>query len=55
MVAESHLSAERYDETEQVIAKVMEVNPNEPRAWAIRSVLAHLANDADREKECRDI
>ncbi len=54
MVAESHLSAERYDETEKVLAKVLEVNPHEPRAWAIRAVMAHLANDADREKECRN-
>jgi len=53
MVAENHLSAERYDETEELLKKVLEINPQEPRAWAIRAVLAHLASDADREKECR--
>ncbi|WP_233199061.1 MULTISPECIES: tetratricopeptide repeat protein [Pirellulaceae] len=54
MVAESHLSAERYDETEKLLGKVLEINPHEPNAWAIRAVLAHLASDNDREKECRE-
>ncbi|WP_196782094.1 tetratricopeptide repeat protein [Bremerella volcania] len=54
MIAESHLSAERYDETEKLLAKALEINPHHPSAWAIRAVLAHLANDTAREKECRE-
>ncbi|MEW4565547.1 tetratricopeptide repeat protein [Bremerella sp. JC770] len=54
MIAESHLAAERYEETEEMLAKVLKINPHEPSAWAIRAVVAHLANDQDREKECRE-
>ncbi|MFN3150226.1 tetratricopeptide repeat protein [Bremerella sp.] len=54
MIAESHLSAERYEETEELLAKVLEINPHDPSAWAIRAVVAHLASDSDREKECRE-
>lgn len=54
MIAESHLSAERYDETETLLAKVLEINPHQPSAWAIRAVLAHLASDSAREEECRE-
>lgn len=54
MIAEDHLSAERYEETEQLLNKVLEINPHQPSAWAIRAVLAHLASDAGREKECRE-
>lgn len=53
LVAENHLIAERYEETEALISKVLEINPAEPDAWALRAVLAHLASDADHEAECR--
>jgi tetratricopeptide (TPR) repeat protein len=54
LVAENHLAAERYDVTEEVLAKVLEVNPSEPNAWAIRSVVAHLDSDEKKEKEARE-
>lgn len=53
LVAENHLLAESYDKTKQVLEQILKVNPAEPRAWAIESVLAHLANDAERESYCR--
>ncbi|MBA2115432.1 tetratricopeptide repeat protein [Bremerella alba] len=53
MIAESHLSAERYKETEKLLAEVLEINPHHPSAWALHAVLAHLANAPSREDECR--
>ncbi|WP_233216521.1 tetratricopeptide repeat protein [Blastopirellula marina] len=49
LVAENHLLAESYDQTEEVLQQILKVNPHEPRAWAMRAVLAHLANDQDQE------
>lgn len=53
LIAEGHLLAERYDESEAILKKVLEVNPAEPKAWAIRAVLAHLASEEEQEKEAR--
>ena len=37
------IDSERYAEAGKVLEQVFEVNPREPRAWAYRAVLAHLA------------
>lgn len=50
MLAEGHLDAERYDEADEVLARVSQVNPHQPRAAALRAVLAHLRNQPDSEK-----
>ncbi len=53
-VAENHLQAEQYDKSNEVLDEVLKVNPSDPRAWALRSVLAHLTNDEVKEKRSRD-
>ena len=53
ILIEQHLSAEAYDEAEKTIAKVLEVNPHQPEAWAYKAVLAHLNSDHEEEGRCR--
>ncbi len=53
LVAENHLLSESYDKTKEVLEKILKVNPNEPRAWAMRAVLAHLASDPEKESYSR--
>ena len=50
MLAEEQIDSERYDQAEAVLADVAKVNPHEPRASALRAVLAHLRNQPDSEK-----
>jgi tetratricopeptide (TPR) repeat protein len=52
-LAENHFDAERYGEVRALLDEAAGVNPNEPRVWAYRSVLAHLENDAVGEEVCR--
>lgn len=54
LVAENHLLSERYETTKEVLERILKINPHEPRAWAIRSVLAHLASETEEEKAARD-
>ena len=51
--ADGLIDAEKYADAEKVLARVLEVNPSEPRAWAYRAVLAHLRSD--REGEARRV
>lgn len=50
VLAEEHIDSERYDQAEAVLAEVARVNPHQPRAAALRAVLAHLRNQPDSEK-----
>jgi tetratricopeptide (TPR) repeat protein len=52
--ADHEIDDERYDEAEKVLAHVLGVNPKEPRAWALRAVLAHLRNDPAGETSARE-
>ncbi len=51
--ADQLIDGERYKEAEQVLERVLAVNPHEPRAFACRAVLAHLRNDAPAETAAR--
>ncbi|TWT34400.1 tetratricopeptide repeat protein [Blastopirellula retiformator] len=53
MLAESHLHTERFDECEKLLQKILSINPAEPKAWAIRAVIAHLQSDEAAEKKAR--
>lgn len=53
LVAENHLLSESYDKTEEVLEQIFKVNPAEPLAWAMQAVLAHLANDHEKESYSR--
>ncbi len=51
--ADQLIDGERYQEAEQILKRVLEVNPLEARAWAYRGVLAHLRSDKDGEASAR--
>ncbi|GAA4471785.1 tetratricopeptide repeat protein [Novipirellula rosea] len=53
MQAELALDRELYDDAEAAITAVLKINPSEPDAWALRSVMAHLEGDTEREQEMR--
>ncbi|MFO0820616.1 MAG: peptidase MA family metallohydrolase [Pirellulales bacterium] len=54
LLIDGHIDAERYDVARELLGKIREVNPHHPRAIAYYAVLAHLSNDATREKRLRD-
>ncbi len=47
------VDAEEYEEAEKLLKEVLEVNVNQPEAWAYRAVMAHLRNDKAKEKQFR--
>jgi len=52
--ADHAIDGERYAEAEEDLAKVLAVNSDQPDAWALRAVLAHLRYDAADERAARD-
>ena len=42
---EQSIDAEQYDESLQLLDKVLAINPKQPAAWSYRSVIANLRND----------
>ena len=54
MLADNLIDREAYKEAEELLAKVLKVNPEQPEAWAYRAVLAHLRNDKTGEKAARE-
>jgi tetratricopeptide (TPR) repeat protein len=53
ILIEQHIAAESYDKARNAIAEVLSVNPNQPEAWAIKAVLAHLDSKFDLEGRYR--
>jgi tetratricopeptide (TPR) repeat protein len=51
--ADGLIDAEQYADAAKVLAEILAVNPREPRAWAYKAVLAHLANRSDDESAAR--
>ncbi|MCA1685160.1 MAG: hypothetical protein LC745_04090, partial [Planctomycetia bacterium] len=51
--ADQRIDDEKYGEAADLLARALDVNPREPRAWAYRAVLAHLKNDAEGEASAR--
>lgn len=49
-----HIDAEAYEEANKVLDEILDVNPSHPEAWAYRSVIAHLKNDALAERFARE-
>jgi tetratricopeptide (TPR) repeat protein len=47
------VDAEEYEEAEKLLTEVLEVNVNQPEAWAFRAVMAHLRNDKAKETQFR--
>ena len=54
LLADHLIDAEQYDDAEAQLAIVLNVNPHQPQALAYRSVLAHLRNKPEQEKEFRE-
>ena len=48
------ISSEQFEPAEKNIQLALKVNPQSPKAWALRGVIAHLKSDYKREKECRE-
>ena len=53
LMADHLIDAEKYDEAEAQLSRVLEVNPWRPEALAYRAVLAHLRNDLAGEQQYR--
>jgi tetratricopeptide (TPR) repeat protein len=53
IIAENQIDAEEFEAAETTIQSALKVNPHHPIAWSLRSIVAHLQGDYDREGECR--
>jgi tetratricopeptide (TPR) repeat protein len=53
MQAENLIDAESYEDAEQILATILEVNPKQALVWSQRAAIAHLRGDYQREGECR--
>ncbi len=54
LLADHLIDAEKYDEAEKQLGRVLEVNPWRPEALAYRAALAHLRNDLAGEEQFRE-
>lgn len=52
--ADHAIDSEQYSEADSLLTQVLEINQSNPQAWSYRSVLAHLRNAIDDEKEFRE-
>jgi tetratricopeptide (TPR) repeat protein len=48
------IDGEEYKAAGETLDKALAINPHEPKAWAYRSVIAHLRNEAEAEKSARE-
>ena len=55
LLANTLIDREAYDEAEEELAKILEVNPKHAEAWAYRSIIAHLQEKKKGEQEARSI
>ena len=53
LVADHQIDGEKYAEAEATLKRIFAINPQEPRAWAYRAVLAHLMNNPKGEVDAR--
>ena len=51
--ADHAIDGERYADAEEDLATILTVHPDQPDAWALRAVLAHLRNDPAGEAAAR--
>jgi tetratricopeptide (TPR) repeat protein len=54
LLADHLIDSEEYKKADELLDKVLAVNPHEPAAWAYRAVLAHLRTEPDNEKSARE-
>ncbi len=53
LVVDHCIDAEDYDEANDTLERIKEVNPWQPDAWAYEAVLADLKNDSEKEESAR--
>lgn len=51
--AEQLIDAEKYQEARQFLDRVLAINSRHPAAWSFKSVIAHLENQQELEREAR--
>lgn len=51
--ADNLIDREAYEQAEQILKAVLEINARHPSAWAYRAVMAHLAGNFEQEKTNR--
>jgi tetratricopeptide (TPR) repeat protein len=54
LIADQHISSENYADAADCLQLVLSVNPEQPRAWAYKAVLAHLDNQPHLEADYRN-
>jgi tetratricopeptide (TPR) repeat protein len=52
-LVDDHIDSERYDQARELLDRVQQINPEHPRLWAYRAVLAHLKNEPEKETQYR--
>jgi Tfp pilus assembly protein PilF len=53
LLADRMIDAEAYPDAQEMLSRILKVNPWNPDAWAYRAVLAHLNNDTNAEASAR--
>jgi tetratricopeptide (TPR) repeat protein len=51
--ADNAIDQEAYEDAQDLLKQVLEINPKQPTAWAYKAVLAHLLGDKALEDKCR--
>jgi len=52
-LAESKMDSESYDQAEQLLDEVEQINPELPELWALRAAIAHLEGQYEQEGKMR--
>lgn len=47
------IDAEAYEDADSKLERVLQVNPNQPEAWALKSVISHLRGEEAKEQQYR--
>lgn len=53
LLADHRIDEENYEEASKLLTQIVEIDPLQPDAWALRAVLAHLRNDSAAEQSAR--
>jgi Tfp pilus assembly protein PilF len=53
LLTNHRIDEENYLEADKILAQIIEINPIQPDAWALKAVLAHLRNDPAGEQSAR--
>jgi tetratricopeptide (TPR) repeat protein len=54
MLVDHSIDAEQNDQAIEVLDRILEVNPNQPEAWAYKAIMAHLDGNSELETTSRE-